>query len=117
MIRIQRIYEKSSASDGFRVLVDRLWPRGVSKKKARLGLWLKSAAPSTGLRNWFGHDPRKWQQFKRRYATELRKNPAVDILKNLAKRRKTVTLLYGAKDQARNEAVVLRDFTSRRMKK
>ena len=111
MIRIKRAYEKATKDDGYRVLVDRLWPRGLSKQKAHLGLWLKEIAPSNELRTWFGHDPKKWPQFKRRYSAELRKNKsAVAELKALVKKHKSITLVYGAKDEQHNNAVVLKDF-------
>jgi len=109
-IILKRIYEKSSRSDGTRVLVDRLWPRGVSKVEAKLDVWLKDIAPSTDLRKWFAHDPKKWSEFKKKYKAELRANKAVVTeLKQLAKK-KTLTLLYGAKDEVHNEAVVIKEF-------
>lgn len=112
MIKIKRIYEGSEKGDGKRILVDRLWPRGVSKEKADLDLWMKDIAPTTELRKWFGHDPKKWPEFKKRYKQELRKNKAsVEEIKKISKG-KTVTLLYGAKDEEHNEAVVLKDFLS-----
>jgi uncharacterized protein YeaO (DUF488 family) len=93
--------------------VDRLWPRGVSKEKAALDLWLKDVAPSTELRKWFGHDPARWDEFVRRYTAELEHNTdAVQTLKDAA-RKGPVTLLYAARDEARNEAVVLKDFLTR----
>ncbi len=108
---MKRVYEKPARDDGFRVLVDRLWPRGLTKQKARINLWLKDIAPSTELRQWFGHDPEKWQQFKIRYGKELAGNkPMVKILKDLARKHKTLTLVYGAKDEAHNNALVLREF-------
>ncbi len=111
MIKTKRIYEASEPGDGYRVLVDRLWPRGVSKEKAKLDLWLKDIAPSSELREWFGHDPKKWPGFQKRYRKELENNgPAVARLRQLAKTKKAVTLLYAAKDTARNEALVLKDF-------
>lgn len=109
-VRIKRIYEPVEGEDGRRILVDRLWPRGVSKKEAGVDLWLKEIAPSSGLRRWFGHDPAKWSEFRRRYRDELEKNTeAVDELrKQIGK--SPATLLYGAKDAEHNHAVVLRDF-------
>lgn len=108
MIKLKRIYEKADKADGFRVLVDRLWPRGISKEKAQLGLWLKDIAPSSELRKWFGHDPKKWQEFKKRYKGELKeKKEVVNELKTLEKKHKVTTILYGAKDTEHNEAVVL----------
>lgn len=113
-IVLKRIYEESADADGFRVLVDRLWPRGVSKEKADLDLWLKEIAPSTELRKWFNHDPKRWVGFQRKYRAELSKNTdSVAVLKGVLKGKKRVTLLYGAKDEEHNEAIVLKDFLSR----
>jgi uncharacterized protein YeaO (DUF488 family) len=110
MIKLKRVYEESKRGDGARVLVDRLWPRGVSKEKADLDLWLKDIAPSTELRQWFDHDPKKWGEFKKKYRAELKKNKeAVEILKKLTTK-KNVTLLYATKDETHNEAVVIKDF-------
>jgi uncharacterized protein YeaO (DUF488 family) len=109
---IKRIYEHPSADDGYRVLVDRLWPRGVSKVAAELDEWLKDVAPSTDLRVWFDHDPARFAQFTSRYDDELARNPAVDALRERGGDQ-VVTLLYGAKDPAINHAVVLRDFLLR----
>jgi uncharacterized protein YeaO (DUF488 family) len=110
MIKLKRIYEIPARGDGARILVDRLWPRGVSKERARLNLWLKEIAPSTELREWFAHDPKKWAGFRKKYKAELASNKdAVARLKKIA-RRKNVTLLFAAKDQERNEAVVLKKF-------
>lgn len=109
-IRLKRAYETPEPDDGFRVLVDRLWPRGVSKSTASIDLWLKEIAPSTSLRQWFGHEPSKWPEFKTRYFAELDNNPqSVDQL--LAHvRRGIVTLVYGAKDLEHNHAVALRKY-------
>lgn len=113
-ISIKRIYEPPARGDGARVLVDRLWPRGVSKEKAKLDLWLKDIAPSAELRKWFAHDPEKWAEFRKRYKAELKENPeAVAALKAFAKKNKHVTLLYGARDETHNEAVVLLELLSR----
>ncbi len=110
MIKLKRVYEKPDKTDGVRILVDRLWPRGLTKAKAKLDLWLKEIAPSTELRKWFGHDPEKWKEFQRRYRTELKSHPdEVTVIKSKA-RAGTVTLLYGARDQEHNEAVVLQQF-------
>jgi uncharacterized protein YeaO (DUF488 family) len=109
-IGVKRVYEDAGAADGRRVLVDRLWPRGVSKEKARIDQWLKEIAPSDGLRKWFGHDPARWNEFKRRYCAELEANAErVRELQELA-RRGAVTLLYAAKDEEHNNAVALREF-------
>lgn len=95
--------------DGRRILVDRLWPRGVSKMEARLDDWLKDLAPSTELRKWFGHDPQRWNEFRRRYRSELARRPEMlTQLRSLA-REGTLTLIYAAKDETHNEAVVLRN--------
>lgn len=109
-IRLKRIYAPAAEHDGFRVLVDRLWPRGVSKARAALTLWCKDAAPSTELRRWFGHDPDHWAEFRDRYREELRANSvALAPLRDLI-RQGPVTLLYAARDERHNEAVVLREF-------
>lgn len=107
MINIKRVYEPASKDDGYRVLVDRLWPRGISKTEAAVDLWLKEIAPSTELRKWFGHDPGRFTEFKKRYIKELDNNPATKTLKNLANQHKKITLLYGAKDEHHNQAVIL----------
>jgi uncharacterized protein YeaO (DUF488 family) len=108
-VRITRAYEPASEGDGFRVLVDRLWPRGVSKEKARLDTWMKEIAPSTVLRRWFGHDPARWDEFERRYRAELAEPERRHLVDELANRARhgPVTLVYGARDTAHNEAVVL----------
>ena len=106
-IRIKRVYEEPDADDGTRILVDRLWPRGLTKEKARVDLWLKDVAPSTNLRKWFAHDLAKWTQFEVRYREELKKgNEQLSLLKQEAAKG-TITLVYGARDQQHNEAVVL----------
>jgi len=112
MIKIKRVYEEPSAGDGMRILVDRVWPRGISKERARLADWRKDLAPSTPLRKWFGHDPAKWKAFRTRYRTELKRSGQIEALKELAKlsRRKTVTLVYGAADEQHNQAVALKEF-------
>ncbi len=110
MVKLKRVYEKPDKDDGVRILVDRLWPRGLTKAKARLDLWLKEIAPSTELRKWFGHDPGKWKEFRNRYRAELKRHPdEVGLIKSKA-REHTVTLLYAARDQEHNEAVVLQQF-------
>ena len=113
MIQLKRVYELYSKGDGYRILVDRLWPRGVSKEKAHLDLWLKEVAPTDSLRKWFGHDPKKWKEFEKRYKEELVSNKElVAQLKELEKQHKQITLLYGARDTEHNEAVVLYDLLS-----
>lgn len=109
-IRTKRVYEAPAASDGTRVLVDRVWPRGVRKESAELALWLKDVAPSTELRHWFGHEPERWPEFQRRYRAELERNPeAVSRLLELAKHGR-LTLVYGARDTEHNQAVALADY-------
>jgi uncharacterized protein YeaO (DUF488 family) len=108
MIKVKRVYEKPERDDGWRVLVDRLWPRGMKKEAAHLDAWLKEVAPSNVLRKWFGHDPDKWGEFQKRYRVELRKQKElIAELKQMEKQKGTLTLLFGAKDQEHNEAVVL----------
>lgn len=109
-IRVKRVYEAPSQEDGMRILVDRLWPRGLSKEKAHVDLWLKEAAPSTELRKWFNHDPAKWKTFEQRYWQELREQPAT--LERLAELTKAgpVTLLFGSKEERYNDAVALKAF-------
>ncbi|MCL6526089.1 MAG: DUF488 domain-containing protein [Thermaceae bacterium] len=108
-VSLKRAYDPPTKDDGCRVLVDRLWPRGLAKEKARLDLWLKEVAPSTELRQWFGHDPEKWTEFRQRYRAELRHNPAWLELQALA-RQQDLTLVYAAKDPLHNEAVVLQEL-------
>jgi uncharacterized protein YeaO (DUF488 family) len=112
MIRIKRVYSEPSPSDGIRILVDRVWPRGVTKERARLDAWRKEFAPSTSLRKWFGHDPAKWIGFRKRYRAELADSGQTPALKELARlsRRRTVTLLYGAVDERHNQAVCLKEL-------
>jgi uncharacterized protein YeaO (DUF488 family) len=109
-LKIKRVYETPDKNDGRRILVDRLWPRGLTKEKAKVDLWLKDIAPSTELRKWFGHDPKKWRSFRGRYQTELKHH--ADQLKVISSNAKEgpVTLVYGARDQDHNEAVVLKKF-------
>jgi uncharacterized protein YeaO (DUF488 family) len=109
-VQVKRIYEPAARSDGFRVFVDRLWPRGISKERAALDLWMKEIAPSTELRRWFGHDPKRWRQFKARYHAELLEHaPELALLRSRA-RKGPVTLLFGARDGEHNEAVVLKEI-------
>ena len=109
-IKIKRVYEHPDKDDGMRILVDRLWPRGLTKKKACVDLWLKEIAPSTELRKWFAHDPDKWKKFRARYQTEIRNNhDLIKVLKQKA-REGTITLIYGARDEKHNEALVLKQF-------
>ena len=109
-IQLKRVYEKPERADGTRILVDRLWPRGLTKEKAAIDLWLKELAPSTELREWFGHDPKKWRGFRSRYQTELKqRGDQLQLIKSRA-RKGVVTLIFGARDQEHNEAVVLKQF-------
>ncbi len=111
-IQIKRVYENPDEKDGFRILVDRLWPRGMTKEKAGIDLWLKDIAPSTELRKWFDHDHEKWKEFQKKYLKELKDNKeAVNELKEHLKKGR-VTLLYSAKDQEHNEAEVLKKYFS-----
>lgn len=111
MIKIKRIYEEPLEADGFRILIDRLWPRGVSKEKAKIDLWLKEIAPSDELRKWFSHDPEKWTDFKDKYKIELAdKLESIKKIKEIKKKEKIVTLLYAAKDEEHNNAIVLKEF-------
>lgn len=108
-VRIKRVYEPAAADDGTRILVDRLWPRGLKKADAHIAQWMKEIAPSTELRKWFGHDPARWQEFRRRYKAELaQKRDLVDELRALAAKG-PLTLLYSAHDEAHNQAVVIRE--------
>lgn len=109
-LKIKRVYEKPEKEDGTRVLVDRLWPRGLTKEKAAVNLWLKEIAPSTALRKWFGHDPGKWTAFQKRYRQEMKKNKEQVAILNEQLMKGVVTLVYGAKDEEHNEALVLRDW-------
>ncbi len=113
---VKRAYEHPSPSDGVRVLVDRLWPRGLSKAKAAIDLWLRAAAPSDALRKWYGHDPEKWPEFKRRYFAELDAKP--EELAPLAKLgRRRVTLVFGSREERLNNAVALKEYLERRSKR
>lgn len=112
-IRLKRAYDKAARSDGPRVLVDRIWPRGVAKEDADIAHWLKGLAPSTELRKWFGHDPEKWPEFRERYLEELRSGDTSDdleALKKLLEQHDCITLVFAAKDTRHNNAVALRDF-------
>jgi uncharacterized protein YeaO (DUF488 family) len=114
MLKLKRAYEEPSPEDGERVLVERLWPRGLSKERAGIDLWLKEVAPSTELRKWFGHDPARWEEFRRRYWEELENKPEpVNQLRKKA-RRETVTLVYAARDEEHNGALALQQFLKRR---
>ena len=109
-ISIKRVYEKPSSSDGKRILVDRLWPRGLTKEHARIDLWLRDLAPSTELRNWYGHDPEKWTDFKKRYWKELDKN--LGLVSKLAEecRKSMVTFVFSSKEEKLNNAAALKEY-------
>jgi uncharacterized protein YeaO (DUF488 family) len=114
MIRIKRIYEQAAEEDGFRILVDRLWPRGLSKEKAQVDLWLKEVAPSGELRKWFSHDPAKWAEFKEKYEKELAaKQELLKEIRRIEEEKGTVTLLYSARDVEHNNAVALQAVLER----
>lgn len=111
LIKIKRVYESPAEEDGFRVLIDRLWPRGLAKEKAKLDLWIKEVAPSDELRKWFSHDPEKWEEFKKKYLQELSaKQALLTKIRQLEKEQGTVTLLYSAKDTEHNNAVALKEI-------
>jgi uncharacterized protein YeaO (DUF488 family) len=114
-IEVKRAYDEPSRADGYRVLVDRLWPRGKRKEDLKLDAWLKEVAPSTELRKWFAHDPERWKEFQSRYRAEMRAPAARDALHDLAARarRGAVTLVYGARDREHNEALVLKAMITR----
>lgn len=109
-VKLKRAYEPPAAEDGIRILIDRLWPRGVSKANAALDQWMRDISPSTELRKWFGHDPARWKEFRRRYAEEVHQN--ADLLRQLRAlaRQGTITLVYSAHDDVHNDAVVLRNL-------
>jgi uncharacterized protein YeaO (DUF488 family) len=116
-VRLKRAYEPPEKTDGTRILVDRLWPRGVSKAEAKLDEWIKEIAPSTELRTWFGHDPRRWDEFRKRYRTELAEHS--ETLKDLRRRAREgpITLVYSARDEIHNDAIVLRNVILGRAEK
>lgn len=109
-VKLKRAYEPPESGDGKRILIDRLWPRGIKKTEAAIDEWMKEIAPSTELRKWFGHDPARWQQFRRRYQSEIRQHPEqFDRLRTLAQHGQ-ITLVFSAHDEAHNDAVVLKDM-------
>ena len=115
MVRIKRVYEKAASEDGFRLLVDRLWPRGLTKERAAVDLWMKEIAPSDALRKWFHHQPEKWPDFEKRYRKELKaKKDLLGEIRKLESEHKVVTLLYGRNDEKQNQAVVLADLLKRK---
>jgi len=108
MVRVKRVYEEAESIDGWRVLLDRLWPRGMKKEAAKIDQWMKDVAPSDALRKWFGHDAKKWRDFQKKYRAELKeKAELLAELKKLEKEHRTLTLLFGARDEEHNQAVVL----------
>jgi uncharacterized protein YeaO (DUF488 family) len=110
-VKLKRVYLKPEKADGCRVLVDRLWPRGLSKAKARVDHWLRDIAPSTALRKWYGHDPKRWVGFKRRYRAELKlEKDAVEELKALLRQQRTVTFLFSSKEEKLNNAAALKAY-------
>ncbi len=116
-IQLKRAYEKPAKSDGFRVLIDRLWPRGVRKEDLKLDLWLKDLGPSTALRKWFGHDPEKWEEFRKRYFRELDSHPE-EIRQLRAKMRDgPLTLVFGSKEERFNDATALKEYLAKRGKR
>jgi uncharacterized protein YeaO (DUF488 family) len=109
-VKLKRAYDPAAVYDGTRILIDRLWPRGVKKADAAIDQWVKDIAPSTGLRKWFGHDPARWQEFRRRYTREVHQHPnELNKLRTLA-RRGRITLVFSAHDEIHNDAIALRDF-------
>lgn len=109
MIKLKRVYLQPDEADGLRLLVERLWPRGITKEKAAVDLWLKELAPSTELRKWFSHDPEKWVEFRRRYREEIKASPALDMLRELILQHPVITFVYAASDE-QNSASVLKTF-------
>ena len=116
-VDIKRVYEQAADEDGVRILVDRLWPRGVSKERAALSGWLKDVAPSPDLRRWWHHDPDRFEDFARRYRTELDDNPALEDLLSIVREHDRTTLVYAAKDPAVNHALILRDYIRQALEK
>jgi uncharacterized protein YeaO (DUF488 family) len=116
MIKIKRIYDALTPDDGIRILVDRLWPRGVSKEKAKVDLWLKETAPSNELRKWYGHDPKKWAEFRKRYFSDL--DTKRELVNQIVQKTKEgdVTLLYSSKEEKINNAVALKEYIEKQKK-
>ena len=117
MIKLKRVYESAASDDGARFLVERLWPRGIKKTELQIDSWLKDVAPSTDLRRWFAHDPQKWSDFRERYFRELQANPEVVEPITAAAKRGNVTLLYSSHDTEHNNAVALKDYIERGLRK
>jgi uncharacterized protein YeaO (DUF488 family) len=116
MLKLKRAYEAASRDDGLRILVERLWPRGVSKQKAKIDLWLKAVSPSPTLREWYGHDPAKWPEFRKRYWAELKEQGDLLALLKIVIKEKSVTFVYAASDEERNSALALKEFLERSKK-
>lgn len=112
-VLVKRVYEPASKKDGYRILVDRLWPRGMKKEEAPIDQWLKEVAPSTALRKWYDHDPEKWEAFCKKYYAELMKSAAVDTLLAYIHQHKTVTLLFASREEQYNHALALQKFISK----
>ncbi len=119
MIKIKRAYEAKAPGDGRRILIDRLWPRGLSKSEAQINEWLKDLGPSTDLRKWFGHDPEKWEEFKKRYLKELSSPEKIKLLEDIARKAKqdSITLIYSARDTEHSDANVLEELITKMMEK
>ncbi len=113
MIKLKRAYEPPSRADGERILVERLWPRGLTKDRAQIDLWLKDISPSPELRKWYGHDPEKWSEFRKRYLQEVAKKKYLAKLLKQKSRGKTITFVYAARDEEKNSAVVLKAYVTR----
>ena len=116
-IKLKRAYAQPSQYDGYRILVDRLWPRGFTRETLKIDQWMREVAPSDALRKWFSHDPKKWEDFLKRYKEELNTNEAFQKLVELVKNKETVTLVYSAKDEEHNQAVALKMFIEEELKK
>ena len=116
MIKVMRVYVRADVTDGIRILVDRLWPRGIRRNTPNVDIWLKDIAPTNELRKWFAHDPRKWKSFKSKYMKELEENKAVANLLQVIRSTDPVTLVYATSDEKRNNAEVLREFLKRKFK-
>lgn len=115
MIKAKRVYEAASKEDGYRILVDRIWPRGLTKEEAHVDLWMREIGPTDELRKWFGHDPEKWPEFRKKYEVELKgKRELTDKIRQVEKEKGTITLVYSAKDEEHNQAVALSLFLKRK---
>ncbi len=112
MIKLKRVYEKAEKSDGYRILIDRIWPRGISKEKAKIAIWMKDIAPTKDLVKWFHAKEGRWEEFVKKYKSELKKNETVIKMKEILSKHKTVTFVYSAKDEEHNQAVILKDYLS-----